>query len=111
MDSGEDGRNLLLDILDVILDGINLRLDALDVLLAGRYPLGEGLNGGIDRSHLGRYLSIDSVYFLRNLRSNLAFGSLDGLLDCCLVCGGQIRFRSLQVGTELGNVGCIVSNG
>ena len=55
MDSGEDGRNLLLDILDIIPDGINLRLDALYVLLAGRHPLGEGLNGRIDRSHLRRY--------------------------------------------------------
>ena len=85
MNPGEDGRDLPLDILDVILDGINLRLDALDILLAGRYSLGESLNCGIDRSYLGRYLRIDSVYFFRNLRSNLAFGSLDSLLDCCLV--------------------------
>lgn len=110
MNPGEDGRDLLLDILDVILDSINLRLDALDILLAGRYSLGESLNCGIDRSYLGRYLRIDSVYFFGNLRSNLAFGSLDGLLNRCLVCGGQVRLCSLQVGTELGNVGCIVSD-
>lgn len=110
MNPSQNSRDLLLDILDVILDSINLRLDALDILLAGRYSLGESLNCGIDRSYLGRYLRIDSVYFFRNLRSNLAFGSLDGLLNRCLVCSGQVRFCCLKIGTQLGDFSCIVSD-